>query len=152
MFCLDKHAIVSINTCLSRQNVSVPPNDKNVGTKMILLAAHANDSTRTRKHRTSAEQNETVSHCDYTGRLAEKVCSLSLFKSVAIWHIIVPKCRRKVPIIARLETPPLLLVVEETCRDRNWVKAVWLCSRLIRATLGQHKENHGSHGNRYEGE
>ena len=46
----------------------------------------------------------------YTGRLAGKVCSLSLSKSGAVWHIKVSKCRREVQIIARLEPPPLLLV------------------------------------------
>ena len=46
----------------------------------------------------------------HTGRLAEKVSSLSLSKSGAIWHISVPKRHREVQIIARFETPPLLLV------------------------------------------
>ena len=49
---------------------------------------------------------------DYTRGLAEKVCSLSLRVVVTFWHISFPKCR-KVQIIARTETPPLLLV----CRD-----------------------------------
>ena len=58
---------------------------------------------------TTAEQHDTVSRYEHTGRLAEKVCSVSLFKSGAIWHTNVPKCR-EVQIIARHETPPLLLV------------------------------------------
>ena len=68
--------------------------------------------TRTRKHRTCAELHETVSRYEHTGRLAKKVCSLLLSKSGAIWHCTVPKSGGEVQIIARLETPPLLLAVE----------------------------------------
>ena len=59
---------------------------------------------------TLVEQHETVLYYEHTGRLAEKVFLLSLCESGAIRHVNVPKCRREVRIIARLETPPLLLV------------------------------------------
>ena len=66
-----------------------------------------------------------VSHHEHTGRLAEKVSSLSLSKSGAIWRINVPKCRREVQIIAEFETPPLLLV----CRSKH--AATWTRSRGV---------------------
>ena len=69
-----------------------------------------------------AEQHETVSHREHTGRLAEEVCSLSLSKSGAIWHITVPKCHQEVQIIRQLMRPPFVLVCQskhEVTRTRS---------------------------------
>ena len=49
------------------------------------------DSSHERsKHPTSVEQHEGFTLRTYNGRLDEKVCSLSLSKSGAIWHINAP--------------------------------------------------------------
>ena len=56
--------------------------------------------------------------------------SLSLSKYDTVWHINVPKCRREVQIIARLETPPFLLV----CRSKHaetGTRSRGVASRLV---------------------
>ena len=66
----------------------------------------------------------------HTTNIAEKICSLSLSKSGAIWHLNVPKCRREVQIIARQDAA-IAVCVEKTRRGMNLVKEAWLRDCLI---------------------
>ena len=82
-----------------------------------------------------------VSCYEHTGRLAEKVSSLSLSKSGAIWHKNAAKCRREIQIIARLERPSLLLV----CRSKHAATGTWsggVASRLINSDVTARYESH----------
>ena len=63
--------------------------------------------------------------------------------SGAVWHMNAAKCRREVQIIARLETPPLLLV----CRSQHAAKEIGsgsggVASRLINSGVTARYENH----------